>query len=306
MSLRTTQVVAAIAVQALTIACGGSQPASPTPPGGKTATLTFRVYNSATGEIPGAGFTRTVQADAVSGLFPAVSISVSALKVAGVDPLRAVLRVEHQSDRIAPLIDKTTDGTLVFQPFAAATYDLFLMNAANGVSYDCLDYTEEAGRGATSAFPDLHRVTTGTIYGCPIADGPDGPFQTAVDQFNDAMNPFGLRYGFIDYRGADAMTGLMTGGWSNRAVCQFSAGGNGMLVAQQDDKMTPENRAWLVAHELAHAYLGAPDYYHRESCFGGGLTCALVGCPPTSAYFTPAGKDAVRYWALTDSRMRGR
>ena len=180
------------------------------------------------------------------------------------------------------------------------------MNAATGVSYDCLDYTAEAVRGASSAYPDLHRATTGTIYGCPLEDGPDEPFQAAVDLFNEALNPFGLRYGKIDYLGADGATGTMMGGWSSRSVCQASAGGYGMLVAQYRATDPAMWHTIWVAHELAHAYLGAPDYYQNRSCFSGNLTGAFFGTPATAATFTPAGKDAARYWALTDSRMRGK
>jgi hypothetical protein len=290
--------------------CGGrgNNPSSPTPPAGATATLTltFHVYNSATGEIPGAGFTKTVDVPAGTW-FPTVSISLAQLPLAGVDAGRAVLRYSHVGDKIGALIAKTLNGTLTFQPTFDATYDLFLMNASAGVDYACLDYTGEAPHGASSAFPTLHRYTTATLLGCPVEDGPDEPIQLAVDQFNEALNPFGVRYGYVDYRGADGATGNMAVAWTPRSACVASKGGSGLLVVQQDPSITPTRETILVIHELGHAYLGAPDYYNNRSCFSGNLACAFLDCAPAAdeATFSPAGQDAARYWALIDSRTRG-
>lgn len=290
--------------------CGGrgTNPSSPTPPAGAAATLTltFHVYNSATGEIPGAGFTKTVDVPAGTW-FPTVSISLAQLPLAGVDAGRAVLRYSHAGDKIGVLIAKTLNGTLTFQPTFNATYDLFLMNASSGADYECLDYTAEATHGASTAFPQLHRYTTGTLLSCPVEDGPDEPIQLAVDQLNHALNPFGLQYGSVDYRGADGATGPMAIAWTPRTACVASKGGSGFLVIQQDPSITSTRETILVIHELGHAYLGAPDYYNNRSCFSGVLTCAFLNCAPDadSPTFSPAGQDAARYWALMDSRLRG-
>jgi hypothetical protein len=273
------------------------------------ATLVFRVYNSASGEIPGAGFTRTVDRVCCESQYPNVSIELSTIKAVGVDPFRAVLRAAHQEDKVGSLVAKTTIGRLTIQPTGDATYDLFLMSTASGVDYRCLDYTGEAVHGATTSFPDLHRQTTGTLFGCPVEDGPDDPIELAVGQFNEALSPFGLRYGAIDYRGADATIGAMAVGWTTRDACPASMGAGGAMVLR---KYPPDAAVWgpvWAIHELSHAYLGAPDYYLNGACFSGNVVCSLLGCsegnPPRYA-FTEAGKDAARYWALTDSRTRGR
>jgi hypothetical protein len=289
--------------------CGGQGSSSSTGPGsiqGRSATLTFRVYNGATGEVPGAGFTRTLDTDPSTGIFPTVSISLAGLPVRGVDPARAALRLPHVGDQVGSLVAKTTSGTLTIQPTNSMTYELFLMNSSSGVDYGCLDYTAEATYGASTAFPTMRRITSGQIFGCPVEDGEDAAIQSAVDQFNSAMNPFGIKYGYITYGGTSSASSNMTMGWTPWAACVASQGAGGVLVVQQRQEQTETTRTVLVSHELAHAYLGAPDYYSQRSCFSGNTTCALFDCPATAATFSEAGKDATRYWALMDARTRGR
>jgi hypothetical protein len=178
------------------------------------------------------------------------------------------------------------------------------MSNANAVDYDCLDYAVEATHGAATAFPMLRRTTQGQIFNCPVVDGNDDTIQFAVGQYNDALNPFGIQYGHITYLGVSPATANMLVGWTPWAVC-YSQGGNGQLVVQQRVGDLAESQERLIEHELAHAYLGAPDYYNNPSCFSGNTTAALVASPTGSAAFSPAGKDAVRYWALMDTRTRG-
>lgn len=292
----------------LLASCGsqGGPSTAPTPVPTRSATLTFRVYNSATGELSEATFSRVVESDLWTGLLPSLSISLATLSVRGVDPVRAVLRLPHVGDQIGGLVGKTVTGTLTIQPTNDMTYELYLMNAASSVDYGCLDYTAEAMLGASTAFPTLRRVTSGQILGCPIEDGEDDAIESAVGQFNQALNPFGIKYGLIIYVGTGASSANMTIGWAPWDASAASKGGGGYAVVQKRDGQTATTRRVLVAHELAHAYLGAPDYYDQPACFSGNTTCALVACPVAEPSFSSAGQDAARYWALMDSRTRGR
>lgn len=293
-------------------ACGGrgsDGPVSPSPPPTGTATLTFRVFNSKLGEVPGAGFVKSVARNGPNGSFPPVSIALAEISATGVDPQRAALRSsEHPDDRVGGLIARTTGGVLSFVPTGDATYDLFLMNAASGTNYDCLDYAAEKTSGMRTLFVTLRRVATGQIFGVQVVDGPDAPFEYAVEQFNSALNPFGVMYGHIQYVGL-AMSADMTGGWSLLSDGGKNLGGIGQFVIVTIGSSAYE-QFWgpvYAIHELGHAYLGAPDYYQNTGCFGGNLSCAFVECIPsiTEATFTPSGADAARYWALMGNQTVG-
>jgi len=203
---RTIGALSLLTCLAAVAGCGGSvtKPASPS---GTTSTLTIRVYSSATGEIPQANF--TVKASSSSALIRLADIR----GVTGVDPQRAALRRAHSGNAVGSLAAKTTDGVISVAVNGDANYDLFLMSTANGANYTCLDIPGQI-RGALSGFVTLARTTSGTMWNCPVVDGPDEPFQFGVDQFNEAMNPFGVRFGFITYAGTISSGSDMTGAWT--------------------------------------------------------------------------------------------
>jgi len=295
-------VIAGVLLSCLFTACGGSpSPASPSSLGATT----FRVYNSALGPIPGATFTKSP-----SGLGD-VTISLAELAISGIDRQRAVLREAHQDDRIGGFIARTSSGTLTARLTSGATYDLFLMSTASGVDYSCLDYSAESVAGASTDFPALVRLTAGTIFNYPVVDGPDEPILFSVSQFNAALNPFGIRYGSIQYLGATASAADMTIGWSTAALLSPNRGygGSGQAIVAVDGINTEFDTLWhgqvmTVVHELAHAYLGAPDYITNTGCFGfaGNLSCVFLPCALRGTTFSAVGADAARYWALTNRR----
>ena len=87
-------------------------------------------------------------------------------------------------------------------------------------------------------------------------------------------------------------------------VCVQQSRGAGRLLVQLLDTHSTFRRRSLVIHELSHGYLGAPDYYGLPACFGQVVHCGLIDCSQEeSASLTASGKDAVRYWALTDKRI---
>ena len=87
-------------------------------------------------------------------------------------------------------------------------------------------------------------------------------------------------------------------GWSNRASCSAAMGGGGWLVVRYDSNDSSDDQALWMIHELAHAYLGAPDYYQNRSCFSGDVSNALLDTDIRgfrSWEFSQRGKDSARY-----------
>jgi hypothetical protein len=290
-------------------ACGShaTNPTSPSVPPSSSGAVNFRVYNSATGEVSAATFSKSPSKGGD------VSISLSDVSIQGVDLRRAVLREAHQGDRVGAFVARTSNGALSAAVANGATYDLFLMSTASGLNYSCLDYQaqEESVTGASSDFPTMNRKTDGTIFNHKVVDGPDAPIEFAVSQFNTALNPFGIRYGAIEYLGVTTSTADMTVGWSTAALLSPNRGygGGGMAIFAIDGINTDYDTLWYgqvgtIVHELGHAYLGAPDYLNNTGCFGfaGNLTCAFLPCAVKGTTFSASGADAARYWALTNRR----
>jgi hypothetical protein len=300
---RVAALTAGAPLLSLSLACGGgsASPASPSSP----AAVTFHVYDSALGEMSAATFSRNASASGD------VTIVLSDLSIQGVDRYRAVVREVHQGDRVGAFVARTTSGTLTARVVNGATYDLFLMSTGSSVDYSCLDYMEESVSGASSDFPTLGRRTQGTIFNHAVVDGPDAPIAFAVSQFNTALNPFGIRYGAIQYLGATTSAADMYIGWSTAALLSPTRGygGGGMAIVAVDGVNTNYDTLWYgqvgtVVHELGHAYLGAPDYLNNTGCFGfaGNLSCVFLSCAVKGTTFSAVGADAARYWALTNRR----
>jgi hypothetical protein len=320
-----------LALCVLAVGCGNST--NPTSPGdggtatARTVTVTFRVYNSTSGEIPASRFTRTSTGDVSP-----IEIRLSDLAAAGVDPLRAAVYEAHVGGEMGAFVASTTNGGFkITRPPHDAVYDVFLMSTAGGANYTCLDSGWQPSDGWTRRYTTLRLAAGGEqVLGQPIVDWSDESFRFFAGEFSRALNPFGLQYGRVDFVGNAA--GEMTSGWGGD---QVAAGWDGMLLSAPGQfvvditardleswyRFQPRMYGWywihiagsVVVHGLAHAYLSAPDYWQNLACTDGSgdVACVLVACPASSSVFyqttpplTAAGKDAVRYWALMNGRLR--
>jgi hypothetical protein len=321
-----------VALCVLAVECGGgTNPTAPADLGSaafRTVTVTFRVYNSTSGEIAASRLARTSTGDVSP-----IEIRLSEIAVAGVDPLRAAVYEAHAGSEMGAFVTSTTNGVFkVARPPRDTVYDVFLMSTAGAANYTCLDAGWQPSSGWTRRYSTLRLAAAGEqVLGQPIADWSDESFRFFTGEFSRALNPFGLQYGRVDFVANAAAD--MTGGWSGSGGAPaawdrmlLSAPGQFVVDITARDfeswyRFQPRMYAWywihiggsVVVHGLAHSYLSAPDYWDNQGCTDGSgdLACLLVACPPSSSVFyqatpplTAAGQDAVRYWALMNGRLR--
>ncbi len=305
-------------------------PSSPTvssPPRASTITVSFRVFDSALGEIPSAAFTTiyTAPSSGDSTQFH-VLLPLSQVQVPNVDPLRAALYEPHQGTRLGRFVTSTTDGTLTL-PQHDASYDLFMMSTLSRVAYASLDAVGGLTLRDLPRYATLRMAGAGEdILGYHTLDASDESFRFTAAAFTNALNPFGLPYGRVDYiegPTADITSGMVAAYSETPITCNLVGAVTGRFWVNsaytKSSALYPPivgGICWappmyyyhvyggaLAMRGLSEAYLGAPDGIFIE--------CILTRCPEHGTWtFDPAppltdqGKDAVRYWALMNGALR--
>lgn len=291
---------ASLVIVAVIAACVGtscSSPSAPTTPPTDTGGVEVSVYNSASGLV------RTVFRQINVG--QSLSISVGELGTAGVDPLRIAVRQRHAGEQLGSLVAFSAAGTVAVNALPGSQYDVFLMNLSNGVSYECLDYNRERGAGGISsryatlrrASPmDAVRPDLFVLY-APL-DGPDDQFRWAAELFTRALNPFGLKFGSVTF--TTSGTADIVAGWAD--IPGMGLATSGTFAVSEKYRSYPANPA--PAHELAHAWLGASDYFQNRGCWEGQALDGLLFSGGVEHGLSPRGEDALRYWALRADSWR--
>ena len=136
-----------------------------------------------------------------------------------------------------------------------------------------------------------------------MVDGPDEVFAAMVDQYDSALNPFGIQYGSVQYLGLSASSADITAAYSPDTSCPIPGGCGGLAsdsgfwIVRWPTKASNwmEILRVFAMHEFAHVYLKAPDYTDNPACGGGNLSYLLVD---QTGLLTPKGRAAIAYWAL--------
>lgn len=307
-----------------TSSCGreGTSPAAPSPAAadrptpGQPSTVSLRKLHSELGDL-GAGFTRTLTGA------ESFSIRLSDLEVPAADPSRAVMVELGPNGEIGPYVTSTRDGVLqVLNPGRDVVYGIVLMSTLNRTDYACLDYCPTCYGTKAFRVATMRMALEGEdVHGYRARAASDRPFRHAANLMTEALNVGGLHLGGVelvsspraDLVGAWADIPASGYGYRDAAVVNFRFGDptaeecrpysclNGLTPLEHNLRYA----AYLALHEFGHTYLSAPDYDARPGCAAGGnLLCMLIACPPDDGYpvLSPAGRDAIRYWALMNHR----
>jgi hypothetical protein len=243
-------------------------------------TLEFDVYNSTKGKQ--FSFKENVQER------KKITIRIDKLGVPDVDPGRIVVRERHRDGKIGKLVTLSRTGEVALKvPDSDASYDIFLVNSSNKANYDCLD-DKKVKMVNNKRFVKVVRRDFGQV-------GSDGILKDVFKQLNQALNPFGITYGGLNYdRGFTS--GDMSAGYgelgekSIRGQPWFGTHWpNGFVI-----NIKKIGKAYLKAvkavglEEAFETYFGVDDICGRES----GMMIQLDG------RLNSRGKDIIAYYAL--------
>jgi hypothetical protein len=252
--------------------------------GGGSVTVDFDVYNSTQGKQ--SHFERT----AVPVKQKEFIIRIDRLRIANVDPLRIVIRERHQNGKLGRLVAFSGTGEVTLPvPQENRAYDIFLMNASNQVYYPCLDEKKvkmlKNKRYVRVIRNDFQQA------------GPDAILKNVFRQINDALNPFGIRYGYLDYS-SKYKTGDMAAGYGEMGERVFGVQPwlgthwrNGFLINIKKLIRQPDYRPRLKIVGLEEAfevYFGVDDICGRNSN-------AFL---QENGKLVDQGKDVIAYYAL--------
>jgi len=217
-----------------------------------------------------------------------ITIKMKELGVSGVDSRRIVVREKNQDGKIGKLVEFSVTGEVTIKvPEQDTSYDIFLMNSVNKVNYSCLDQ-KKIEMVNKKRFIKVIRRDFGQA-------GSDRILKNIFKQINGALNPFGIKYGYLYYN-RSFTEGDMSAGYGDlgeKSIIQQPWLGthwpNGFVINSK--KIGTEYLKALRAVGLEEAfevYFGVDDICGRESGFmiqfGGELT--------------PKGKDIIAYYAL--------
>jgi hypothetical protein len=276
----------------LAAGCGGSSssPSAPADSTGWSGSVRIDLYHSALGKV--GQTTRPVRRGSL------LALSIAELGVSGVDAKRIVVRAPHDGSHLGRRIAWSTTGSVGFPAYDDAV-DVFLMDNRRTPDYTCFDAGDTTwfDRGFRERYTTLRKVVGEILFDNYLAeDGPDVPFEWATQEFTRALNPYGLPYGRVAFsRGPAAMKCGWYFGYHPSWIGVASAQGSGVFWIAAG--LDPPKAEEVAMHELAHAYLGAPDYYKHKEC-SGTLSRVLLVWGAGDWVLSPQGEDAIRYWSL--------
>ena len=165
--------------------------------------ITFNVFNHTAGRLGGwtatrpSGTTVTLSIDALGEVFDEDGNMVQApIPIDSADAQRLVLRRGSVNGRVGDLVASSTAGSVSFQvPIAdRASYDVFVMNAANGTDYSLVD------SGALGFDRNL-TISRGADVGG--VTGPDDAIDSTVRALAEAVTLPWMSYGRVSRVAAD-------------------------------------------------------------------------------------------------------
>ncbi len=299
-----------------------ASPVAPVPAG--EVHVSFRVYNSALGEVRSAATTVTFEALGTE-VPDTVGVPINTFSLDGVDPVRAAVYQPHTGSRLGRFVTATTDGVIRL-PRVEASYDLFLMSTASGARYADIDVGRPTSPGTAKRYATMRTARPGeSLLGQNAVSESDESFRFEAAEFTRALNPFGLEYGRLDFLGSTGSADV-TSGWVavDPQTCEPAHVVPGTFWVNHvyvpvnneypylSDARCFETRSYvpkfwgdvLIVYGLAQAYLGAT---------GGLYPCLLVSCGGNAGGFyymtarpplSSSGADVVRYLALMNGGLQ--
>lgn len=255
----------------LAIAACNQSPETEDPNPPRPLTIVFNVFNSTKG-LQGS-FSQSGQT------VTQMSFPLSSFNVQGVNPSRAVLREVNNGGKLGKFKKYANNGSidLIITNAEGASgqvqYDLFLFNSTNNVDYEGLEVNNPS---ATYRFGTMKRVDRDGMT------GPDYIFVNVVNQFNEALNPFGILFGEIRYLGVTTESANMECGYG------LSNGNDGWH----------EGNWWTINPNRCNtetSKLSIGNYENFETYFGVDDISSSIQNLGT---LTPKGKDIIAYFAI--------
>jgi hypothetical protein len=257
------------------------------------AAVSFTVFNHTAGRLGGwtatlpSGTTVTLSIGALGEVVDEDGNMVqAAIPVDSADSQRMVLRRGSVGGRVGDFVAASTAGSVSFQvPIAdRASYDVFVMNAANGTDYSLVD------RGALGFDRNL-TISRGADVGG--ATGPDDAIDSLVRALSEAVSLPWMAYGRVSRGTADGHI-VVVYTQPNAGACATYTRSSGMLYVNPERcAAVPADVSGVVLENGIELVAGVRD-------IGGADSSGLLDWG--SLRLTPTGRDLLTYVFLKDSK----
>ncbi len=257
------------------------------------AALTFTVFNHTAGRLGGwtatrpSGTTVTLSIDALGEVVDeGGNLVQAAIPIDSADAQRLVLRRGSVNGRVGDFVASSTAGSVSFQvPIAdRASYDVFVMNAANGTDYSLVD------SGALGFDRDL-TISRGADVGG--ATGPDDAIDSTVRALAEAVTLPWMSYGRVSRIEADGQIFVIYA-QPNAGVCVTYTRSTGMLFVNPERcAAVPTDVKGVILENAIELVAGVRD-------IGGPDSAGLLDWD--AVRLTPTGRDLLAYVFLKASK----
>ena len=257
------------------------------------AAVTFSVFNHTSGRLGGwtatlpSGATVALSIDALGEVVDDEgNVVQAAVPVDSADAQRLVLRRGFADGRVGEFVAASTAGSVSFQvPIAdRVSYDVFVMNAANGTDYGLVD------SGALGFDRNL-TISRGADAGG--ATGPDDAIDTLVRALAEAVTYPWMSYGRVARVAADGKI-FVVYVQPNAGACATYTRSTGMLF------VNPERCAAVPVDVHGVMLENGLELVSGVRDIGGPDSAGLVDWD--ALRLTPTGRDLLAYVFLKDSR----
>ncbi len=257
------------------------------------AAVTFTVFNHTAGRLGGwtatlpSGTTVTLSMDALGEVVDDDgNVVQAAVPVDSADPQRLVIRRGFAAGRVGEFVAASTAGSVSFQvPIAdRVSYDVFVMNAANGTDYSLVD-------SGSLGFDRNLTISRGADVGG--ATGPDDAIDTLVRGLAEAVTYPWMSYGRVA-RVADDGKIFVVYVQPNAGTCATYTRSTGMLF------VNPERCAAVPVDVHGVLLENGLELVSGVRDIGGPDSTGLVDWD--AVRLTPTGRDLLAYVFLKASK----
>ena len=257
------------------------------------AALTFTVYNHTAGRLGSwtatrsSGTTVTLSIDALGEVVDDDgNVVQAAIPVESADAQRLVVREGAANGRVGAFVAASTLGSVSFQVPVSdrASYDVFVMNAANGTDYSVVD-------GGGLGFDRNLTISRGADTGG--ATGPDGAIDSMVRALAEAVTLPWMSYGRVSRVASDGQV-FVVYTQPNAGACVTYTRSTGMLYVNPERcEAQSLNLHGVMLENAIELVAGVRD-------IGGPDSAGLLDWD--AVRLTPTGRDLLAYVFLKSNR----